>query len=181
MSHDYTRRPGQSSTRSEIAGAGAGVPGKRTLTMDLPVIDAPVQRKPGANSAAEPAQVSPTGSGQSLPDAVRSRMESSLGADFSAVRVHEGPQAPALGAVAYTQGADIHFAPGEYQPASQRGQALIGHELAHVVQQSEGRVAATTQFKGVDGNDDAGLEREADEWGARAGSSIPSTAITRAA
>jgi len=49
-----------------------------------------------------------------------------------------------------------------------RGQELLGHELAHVVQQSEGRVPTTTQFKGVDGNDDRGLEREADEWAARA-------------
>jgi len=50
-----------------------------------------------------------------------------------------------LGAQAYTQGTDIHFAPGQYQPSSQGGQELLGHELAHVVQQADGRVKATTQ------------------------------------
>jgi hypothetical protein len=71
------------------------------------------------------------------------------GADFASVRMHEGPQVTDMGAAAYTQGADIHFAPGQYQPGSQGGQELIGHELAHVVQQSQGRVSATTQAKGV--------------------------------
>jgi hypothetical protein len=95
-------------------------------------------------------------------------MEGSFGSDFGAVRVHEGERANALGAIAYTEGEQLHFAPGQYDPGSQRGQELIGHELAHVVQQREGRVAATTQFKGVDVNDDAALEHEADEQGARA-------------
>jgi hypothetical protein len=36
------------------------------------------------------------------------------------------------------------------------------------VQQGEGRVAATTQYKGVEINDDAGFERQADKWGSRA-------------
>ncbi|HWU88165.1 MAG TPA: DUF4157 domain-containing protein, partial [Kofleriaceae bacterium] len=92
-------------------------------------------------------------------------MEDSMNADFSAVQIHEGPQAAELGALAYTQGTDIHFAPGQYQLESQSGQELLGHELAHVVQQSRGRVQATTQAKGVGINDDAGLEHEADVAG----------------
>lgn len=96
------------------------------------------------------------------------KMEGSFGIDFSAVRLHESSEAAKLGAVAFTRGTDIHFAPGEYDPSSERGQTLLGHELAHVVQQSEGRVAPTTQAKGVDVNDAAGLEREADDLGARA-------------
>lgn len=103
-----------------------------------------------------------------MPGEVRAKMETSFGADFSGVRVHEGSQAASIGARAYTQGADLHFAPGEYQPGSQSGQELIGHELAHVVQQGQGRVQATKQAKGVAVNDDFGLEREADEMGARA-------------
>jgi len=85
------------------------------------------------------------------------------------VRVHEGGEASAMGARAYTQGSDLHFAPGAYEPASARGQELIGHELAHVVQQSEGRVTATRQAKGIAINEDDHLEREADTWGAHAG------------
>lgn len=108
------------------------------------------------------------GGGQAMPEGVRAKMESAFGADFSQVRIHEGARATALGARAYTQGADIHFAPGTYQPHSRDGQELLGHELTHVVQQRAGRVQATTQAKGVGVNDDSALEREADEMGARA-------------
>lgn len=95
-------------------------------------------------------------------------MEDAFDFSFANVRVHEDDRAASVGALAYTQGHDLHFAPGQYSPTSSAGQELIGHELAHVVQQSEGRVGVNTQFKGVAGNDDPGLEREADEWGARA-------------
>lgn len=136
---------------------------------DLDVLDAadgPVQRKDGEGAASSPP--SPGGSGLPMPGGVRAKMEHALGADFSAVRIHEGSQATTLGALAYTQGTNIHFAPGQYRPDSQSGQELLGHELAHVVQQSEGRVQATTQAQGVDINDNHSLEREADEMGSRA-------------
>ncbi len=109
-----------------------------------------------------------TGSGNALDAALRGKMEGAFGADFSAVRVHQSPRADDIGARAYTQGTDIHFAPGQYQPGTVQGQELIGHELTHVVQQAQGRVRATTQAKGANINDDAALEREADEMGARA-------------
>lgn len=107
-------------------------------------------------------------SGAPMPAAVQAKMESAFGADLSAVRIHEGPQAQAMGALAYTQGTDIHFAPGQYAPGSQRGQELLGHELTHVIQQAQGRVSTPTQAKGGVINDDPSLEREADELGARA-------------
>jgi outer membrane protein OmpA-like peptidoglycan-associated protein len=106
--------------------------------------------------------------GTEMPEKVRAKMEAAFGVDFSQVRIHEGPHAEAVGALAYTQGTHIHFAPGQYRPTSPRGQELLGHELAHVVQQSQGRVRPTTQASGVPINDDASLEREADEMGARA-------------
>jgi hypothetical protein len=133
---------------------------------------APVQRKSAAD-AGEPARTAPSGGGQAMPETVQTRMEGAFATDFSAVRIHEGQQARDMGALAYTQGADIHFAPGQYQPGSQSGQELLGHELAHVVQQSQGRVQATTQAKGVAVNDDPSLEREADEMGARAARGQP--------
>jgi hypothetical protein len=116
----------------------------------------------------EPSTATSSGAGSAMPGAVQARMERAFGTDFSSVRVHEGSQAASLGALAYTQGTDIHFAPGQYSPHSQRGAELLGHELAHVVQQSAGRVAATTQARGVSINDAVPLEREADEMGARA-------------
>lgn len=103
-----------------------------------------------------------------MPEAVQAKMEDAFGADFSSVRIHEGAGASDMGALAYTQGTDIHFAPGQYQPDTQSGQELLGHELTHVVQQSQGRVQPTTQAKGIGINDSSALEREADEMGARA-------------
>ena len=65
--------------------------------------------------------------GRPLPDAVRGKMEAALGADFSGVRVHVGPQAERIGAIALTMGTDIYFAPGRYQPDTMQGQQLLGH------------------------------------------------------
>lgn len=104
-----------------------------------------------------------------IPDDVIQNMEDSFGADFSSVRVHpESSKAPEVGALAYTQGTDIHFAPGQFRPDTSYGQQLLGHELVHVVQQAEGRVQPTTEIGGIAVNDDAGLEHEADVLGAKA-------------
>ncbi len=107
------------------------------------------------------------GGGQALPASVRGRMEAALGADFSAVRVHVGPQAQRIGAVAFTTGTDIYFAPGRYQPDTLPGQQLLGHELAHVVQQRQGRVRHPTGV-GLAVVQDRALEAEADRLGQRA-------------
>jgi hypothetical protein len=78
-----------------------------------------------------------------------------------------GPQAAAIGALAFTQGSHIHFAPGQYNPASPQGQQVLGHELAHVVQQRAGRVR-NPFGSGVAVVQDRRLESEADAMGARA-------------
>lgn len=105
------------------------------------------------------------GGGAPLPEATLAKMESSFGADFSSVRVHEGADASAAGGVAYATGDDLHFGPGRYQPGTSSGDELIGHELTHVVQQRAG--GARLQAKGgVDGN--SSLEAEADTLGAKA-------------
>ena len=93
-------------------------------------------------------------------------METVLQADFSHVRVHpSSAKAPEVGALAYTQGSDIHFAPGQFSPQSSSGKSLLGHELTHVVQQQEGRVTPTTEVGGMPVNDDPSLEQEADRMG----------------
>jgi len=111
--------------------------------------------------------LAPSSSGKPMPEPVQQKMEGAFGADFSGVRIHEGPQAKAINAVAYTQGSDIHFQPGKYQPETQSGQELLGHELTHVVQQKAGRVTVP-QGKGAPINADPGLESEADILGAKA-------------
>jgi Domain of unknown function (DUF4157) len=99
--------------------------------------------------------------GKPLPDEVRAHMELAFGADFSRVRVHTGPQAERIGAIAFTTGNDIYFAPGRFQPNTVQGKLLIGHELAHVVQQRQGRVR-NAQGVRVAVVQDRALEAEAD-------------------
>ena len=124
----------------------------------------------GGSFPVDPARLGlANGGGRPLPEAVRGRMEAALGADFSAVRVHVGPQAERIGAIAFTLGSDIYFAPGRFQPDTAPGQQLLGHELAHVVQQRQGRVRNPTGA-GIAVVQDWALEAEADRLGQRAAS-----------
>jgi hypothetical protein len=103
------------------------------------------------------------GAGRPLDTAPRSRMESAFGQDFSYVRIHTDSQAASLStelnARAFTLGNSIAFASGEYKPGAIVGDALLAHELAHVVQQRGGSdgPAAMTKAK----HDDGPLEGEA--------------------
>ncbi|MCA8977971.1 MAG: DUF4157 domain-containing protein, partial [Planctomycetes bacterium] len=104
-----------------------------------------------------------------MPTAVRAKMERAFGSDFSDVRIHaESTRAVDLGAMAFTQGREIHIAPGQWAPATSAGQNLLGHELAHVLQQRAGRVGHAPHPPGIPVHDDQGLEREADELARRA-------------
>lgn len=104
-----------------------------------------------------------------LPEDVRGKMEHAFEYDFSKVTIHKNSvEAVELGAYAFARGDELHFAPGQYDPFSLTGQELIGHELTHVIQQSSGEVAPTTEVDGQAVNDDSGLEKEADEMGAKA-------------
>jgi len=105
--------------------------------------------------------------GEPLPIAIQRKMEAFFGADFSDVRVHSGPQAHAIGAIAFTLGSSIYFAPGQYKPETPRGQQVLGHELAHVLQQRAGRVR-NPQGSGIAIVQDVLLEAEAEHLGARA-------------
>lgn len=93
----------------------------------------------GGETADSQAVQSQLSTGQSLDGRVSQRMGSAFGADFSQVRVHTGKEAARLtndlNARAFTVGQDVAFAPGAYQPGTPIGDALIAHELAHVLQQ----------------------------------------------
>ncbi len=96
-----------------------------------------------------------------MPNPLKAGLEQLSGMDLSGVLVHSNSSKPAqLNAFAYTQGQDIHVAPGK--------EKHLPHEGWHAVQQMQGRVKPTMQAKGVSINNDAGLEREADVMGARA-------------
>lgn len=118
------------------------------------------------NSSTSPGMA---GSLTGMPEPVRDKMENSFGTDFSNVNIYANDQnAVHMGALAYTQGNDVHFAPGQYSPSSQKGQELLGHELTHILQQRQGQVKPTKQGKGMAVNDSPALEKEADEMGKRA-------------
>jgi len=115
---------------------------------------------------AEPTQfksdLSPRENRTGMPDQLKAGIESLSGFSMDHVRVQYNSSQPAhLNALAYTQGTDIHVAPGQEQH--------LPHEAWHVVQQAQGRVQPTMQMKdGVPVNDEAGLEQEADVMGAKA-------------
>lgn len=110
--------------------------------------------------------------GHSLDSGVKQNMESAFGHDFSHVRVHtDGKAADAsaqMNARAFTIGNRIAFASGEYQPGSLLGDALIAHELAHVVQQ--GGASAAVLSKSEESNSEGpvdALEQDADSAAVR--------------
>src|SRR5688572_24088663 len=90
----------------------------------------------------DPAEVQKElGPGEPLSPGVRSRMEPAFGTNLSHVRVHTNTIATGLSnrvkARAFTVGNHVAFGSDEYQPGTLIGDALIAHELAHVMQQRD--------------------------------------------
>jgi hypothetical protein len=118
--------------------------------------------RPGGARAADPVSVrQQLGRGQPLGGDVRGRMESAFGRSFSGVEVHTDATGAALSsrlnARAFTVGQHVAFGAGEFRPGTIVGDALIAHELAHVVQQG----GATRSSAGMR-ESTAPLERDAD-------------------
>jgi hypothetical protein len=120
-----------------------------------------LQRKADmANNAAQRAEA-PRPNNTGMPDNLKSGIESLSGFSMDDVRVHYNSSKPAtVQALAYTQGTDIHVAPGQ--------EKHLPHEAWHVAQQMAGRVSPTTNINGMPVNDNAALEHEADVMGAKA-------------
>lgn len=96
-----------------------------------------------------------------MPDKLKEGIESLSGFSMDDVRVHYNSSKPAtVQALAYTQGTDIHVAPGQ--------EKHLPHEAWHVTQQMAGRVSPTTNINGMPVNDNAALEHEADVMGEKA-------------
>ncbi|MCC7359482.1 MAG: DUF4157 domain-containing protein [Anaerolineales bacterium] len=132
---------------------------------------------PGAAPAPSEERVSPVqraaiesqrGQGRPLEPAVRQRFESAYGASLNDVRVHTGQAAHAttqsLNAIAFASGPDLFFAHNTYQPQSGAGLGLLGHELAHVVQQQYGVAGDPDTLRPADDR----YERQADQLAASA-------------
>ncbi|HTE56808.1 MAG TPA: DUF4157 domain-containing protein [Kofleriaceae bacterium] len=119
-------------------------PGKRSL-VDRNMVSRKATGPDKQSGQADPAAAvdkASASSGAALDPASRQRGESFLGVDLDGVRVHTGGDSAAaaegISARAYTQGSDIHFGSGAYQPGTPQGDHLIAHELVHVAQQQSG-------------------------------------------
>ena len=120
-----------------------------------------LQRKADmANSTAQRVET-PRPNNTGMPDNLKAGIESLSGFSMDDVRVHYNSSKPAtVQALAYTQGTDIHVAPGQ--------EKHLPHEAWHVAQQMAGRVSPTTNINGMPVNDNAALEHEADVMGEKA-------------
>jgi Domain of unknown function (DUF4157) len=120
----------------------------------------PLQAKPAKEAdRASVSEVQPENK-TGLPDRLKAGIENYSGLAMDDVRVHYNSSKPSdLQALAYTQGTDIHVAPGQ--------ETHLPHEAWHVVQQKQGRVKPTIPVKGVGINDDNELESEAEMMGAK--------------
>ena len=175
------RRPAPETTTADTARGHAFVPARS------PALDAAavmhLQRTAGNAGvvqllAGEEEQASPvhdvvgSGGGSALDPGTRSTMESAFGASFEGVRVHTDERASksaeSVGANAYTVGSDVVFRSGQFNPATPTGQRTLAHELAHVVQQSQGPVDGTDAAGGIKVSDpsdrfERAAERTADD------------------
>ena len=104
------------------------------------------------------------GEGRPLDSGVRSRMESAFGMSFAHVRTHTDTSAAGLSnnfnARAFTVGEHVAFGANEYKPGTLIGDALIAHEMAHVVQQSGAGAPIAHMQKDADYN---AFEEDADK------------------
>ena len=87
------------------------------------------------------------GQGSPLSTAVRQDLESHFGLKLEKIRIHTSEAAVqmnrALGAQAFTNGKDIYFNEGKFNPFTSDGKHLLAHEMTHAIQQ--GAVAEKTE------------------------------------
>ncbi|HEX3437636.1 MAG TPA: DUF4157 domain-containing protein [Pseudacidobacterium sp.] len=103
-------------------------------------------------------------SGRPLEAPVRSFFEPNFRSNFAHVRIHTDEKAArsaqAVGALAYTVGRNVVFAQGQYRPGEKQSNALLAHELTHVIQQ-ENAVGGSSSDLAISPCDSV-QEREAD-------------------
>lgn len=171
------RRAERSPDKAESALAWASTLGNRAVQR---LLKGTVQRD-GAGEAAVDETVARAidakrGTGKPLDSDARAQLETTMGEDFSDVRVHDDPEAHSLNravsAEAFTTGSDVFFNSGKYDPGSSPGRKLLAHELTHVVQQ---RGAAPTQELTVSDPGDAS-ETEAHAVAESVASAAPASA-----
>ena len=148
----------------EIAEAGL------SLAASAPDREAGAQAKRAPSGEAPAQGPASLGAGTPLDGGVAGRVGGAFGANLADVRIHADAaaarSAASQGALAYTVGNHVVFGQGRYQPGTPGGDALLAHELAHVVQQRGGGRSAVQPLAADD--DHSSSEVEADEAAAAA-------------
>lgn len=134
----------------------------QTKRKSAPARTARSQAKP--ITADEMLHLSGAGAPQPMSPALREKFEPGFSADFSNIRISRGHIPEEMGVQAVARGTDILL-------DSSAGMDVLGHELAHVVQQAQGRVQG-----GYPVVENAALEHEADVMGARVASGLTAQA-----
>jgi hypothetical protein len=115
-------------------------------------------------------------SGRPLDPAVRDRFEPAFGVNFAQVRIHDDQRAAdaavAVDARAYTSRNHVVFGAGRFAPGTPAGDRLLAHELAHVVQQSQGPINPGISHPGDASERDAD-RIAADVWSATRSPGVP--------
>ena len=150
--------------------------GRQLDAVEVPAISFKARRggaRQPAPSELVAIQASLEDGGQPIPASSRIGLEAAFGTDLTSTRVHTGATAASLAsgmnARAFTIGDDIAFGHGEFQPGSLEGDALIAHEVAHVLQQRtspDGPAAATNGEEAAEHDaDQAAVSVVARMWG----------------
>ena len=140
-------------TSGSHIGTGDGGAGKHTLGDELSHVSRPHEGPVAPRPPAQQVGQVLSSPGRPLRPDLASSMGEALSADFSAVRIHDGPDAAAsaraVGASMYTSG--THIVAGDAHPGfdSSSGRRALAHELYHVKQQSEGPVAGSPADDGL--------------------------------
>jgi Domain of unknown function (DUF4157) len=111
--------------------------------------------------------MSSTPSSGALRGPLRARAEAFFEADLSSVHLSIDGVPGRVGAVALARGDTVHLAPSALQLPPAALDELVGHELAHVLQQREGRARPRRTVDGLAIDDDPVLEAEARALGRR--------------
>lgn len=153
-----------------VAEAIAGWPGKRSRSADQlgsSRVNRPAAGVEHFERGSPAALLERLGAGEALDSRIASAAAEAYGASFGHVRIHTGAAAAQLaraeGARAFAIGEHIAFASGQYNPGTPEGDALIAHELVHVVQQQHLGPAAIQHKKLAEDSTHEPAELEADE------------------
>jgi len=107
--------------------------------------------KVSSGAPAPVAQAMTASSGRSLDSRSQTAGAEAGFGDLSGVQVHTDPAAAdaasSIGAKAFAVGNDIFFGAGYFQPGTEKGDALLGHELAHTAQQRGASTQVQTKLE----------------------------------